>query len=100
MASVYEMLSFDQVVSFCMACIKLAITLFFQINTLYAGLLINIFYVHDLLTFYKYAFLIIFMLDCILVIDFLYAYKPKYKDTMSLLEELPISTLGIIVSPG
>ena len=35
---------------------------------------------HDLLACKKYAFVTIFTLDCVLVSDLLYGYKPKYKD--------------------
>ena len=73
MASVFEMLQLYQIVSFCMPCTRLVIIHFFQINTLYAGLLINIFYAHDLLAFLTYAFVIIFIL--ILASDLLHAYK-------------------------
>ena len=51
MASVYKWFPFYQVVSFYKPYTKLVINDLFQINTLYAGLLINIFYVYDLLAF-------------------------------------------------
>jgi len=39
--------------------------------------------VYDLLACWKYAFVIIFIVDCVLVVDLLYAYKPKYNDIFS-----------------
>ena len=37
---------------------------------------------NDLLAFYKYAFVILFILNCILLSDLLYAYKLKDKDML------------------